>query len=108
MESRKRATLIIAGLVATGGVDSINGGAGIDRLRGGDSADGIRGGRRGDHVWPGNGVDVVRTGPGWDSVTVRDDNRADRVNCGTGRDTVIIVGTPDPMDTFVDCEQITP
>jgi hypothetical protein len=53
-------------------------------------------------------VDVVRTGPGWDSVTVRDDNRADRINCGTGRDTVIIVGAPDPLDTFVDCEQITP
>lgn len=58
--------------------DRINGGAGNDKLYGERSSDRIDGGK---------GRDGISGGQGDDSIRVRD-GFVDRVNCGTGRDTV--------------------
>ena len=70
------------------GRDRINGGSGNDRIAGGSSNDRISGDRGNDRLNGNSGGDRIKGNSGRDRITSRDNSR-DRVNCGTGRDTVI-------------------
>jgi len=70
------------------GRDSINGGSGRDRIAGGSSADRISGDRGNDRLDGNSGSDRINGNSGNDRIGARDGKR-DRINCGTGRDTVI-------------------
>jgi len=78
------------------GSDSLSGGRGDDVLQGGPGADGLSGGRGDDRLGGGSGNDRIAGGPGRDVITgsagndrilARDGNR-DRIDCGSGRDSV--------------------
>lgn len=116
----------------TGGADRIAGGAGNDRLRGNGGNDRIDGGAGRDTVAGGDGRDVVLGGAGADAVTGEGGSgedaaraavdrllggpgndllrsvdprspRAERVDCGTGRDRLIA----DRLDRPTGCERVT-
>lgn len=70
------------------GRDRINGGADNDRIAGGSSPDRISGDRGSDRLNGNSGSDRVAGNSGNDRIGARDGKR-DRINCGTGRDTVI-------------------
>jgi Ca2+-binding RTX toxin-like protein len=78
------------------GNDSVSGGRGDDLLRGGPGADALSGGRGDDRLGGAGGNDRITGGPGRDVITggggadrilARDGNR-DRIDCGSGRDSV--------------------
>jgi Ca2+-binding RTX toxin-like protein/LmbE family N-acetylglucosaminyl deacetylase len=92
-----------------GGADRVKGGArrdvvqgntGADRLAGGKRADQLLGGFGADRIAAGRGADLVEAGPGADRIRARD-GRADRIDCGFGRDTVV---SRDPDDRLTGCE----
>ena len=70
------------------GRDAINGGSSNDKISGGSSADKIKGGSGKDRINGNSGADRIAGNSGADRITSRDSSR-DRVNCGSGRDTVI-------------------
>ncbi|MDQ3573064.1 MAG: hypothetical protein M3383_09430 [Actinomycetota bacterium] len=70
------------------GRDRINGGSGNDRIAGGSSGDRIAGDRGNDRLDGNSGSDRISGNSGNDRIGARDGKR-DRINCGTGRDTVI-------------------
>jgi Ca2+-binding RTX toxin-like protein len=71
-----------------------DGGAGNDTIYGGPGADTLVGGA---------GRDVISAGPGNDKINVKDGER-DRVNCGSGRDSV----RADRADVLTGCEVVSP
>lgn len=70
---------------------------------GGAGDDVIYGSAGGDTIVGGSGRDAIVAGRGSDRINARDGER-DRVNCGSGRDTV----SADAKDTLVGCEVVTP
>jgi Ca2+-binding RTX toxin-like protein len=70
------------------GRDRINGGPGSDRISGGSSADQIAGDAGNDRIDGNSGTDRISGNSGNDRITSRDNSR-DRVNCGSGRDSVL-------------------
>ncbi len=107
-------------LIGSGGTDALNGGTGNDRLSGGSSADRLvgssgddrlvggsshdrlTGGTGDDDLSGGSGRDDLSGGSGTDTFDVRDGAR-DRVDCGSGRDSV----TADRSDRVArDCERV--
>ncbi len=84
------------------GRDRINGGAGDDRVTGGSSRDRISGDRGSDRLNGNSGNDRVNGNSGNDRISARDGKR-DRINCGTGRDRVIV----DRVDRVArNCERV--
>ena len=93
------------------GNDSLSGGRGDDVLQGGPGADGLSGGRGDDRLAGGGGNDRLTGGPGRDLITgsagadrilARDGNR-DRIDCGSGRDSV----SADAIDSVArNCERV--
>jgi Ca2+-binding RTX toxin-like protein len=81
--------------------DLIVGLAGNDRLRGGAGADCLFGGGGRDHLDGGAGVDTYDAGDGRDTL-VAVDGRAERVDCGSGRDTARV----DRVDRVTGCERV--
>jgi Ca2+-binding RTX toxin-like protein len=87
---------------ASSGRDRVNGGSGSDRISGGSSADTINGDAGNDRINGGGSPDVLRGNSGNDRVSARD-GRRDRINCGTGRDSV----TADRADRVTrNCERV--
>ncbi len=70
------------------GRDRINGGSSNDRISGGSSGDRIAGDAGHDRINGNSGGDNISGNSGNDRITSRDSLR-DRVDCGSGRDTVI-------------------
>lgn len=70
------------------GRDRINGGSSNDRISGGSSGDRIAGGSGRDRINGNSGSDRISGNSGGDRITSLDNSR-DRVNCGTGRDSVL-------------------
>lgn len=92
------------------GSDRGSGGAGNDRIVGGRGNDRISGGARNDRlsgqsgrdrIAGGSGRDRISGGSGRDRIRSRD-GRVDRVDCGSGRDTV----SADRFDRLRRCERI--
>jgi hypothetical protein len=88
-------------LLGRGGNDLVMGLAGDDRIDGGSGRDRLDGGSGKDRITGGPGRDRVRAGRGDDQVFTRD-GRADRVDCGAGRD----VATVDRRDHVAHCERV--
>jgi Ca2+-binding RTX toxin-like protein len=88
----------------TGGArrDVVQGNTGADRLAGGKRADQLLGGFGPDRIVGGRGADLIEAGPGADRIHARD-GRADRIDCGFGRDTVV---SRDPGDRLTGCESV--
>jgi hypothetical protein len=86
----------------TGGArrDVVQGNTGADRLAGGKRADQLLGGFGSDRISGGRGADLIEAGPGADRIRARD-GRADRIDCGFGRDTVV---SRDRSDRLSGCE----
>jgi len=92
------------------GDDELYGGDGVDYLTGLDGNDLLVGDAGDDHLLAGDGDDVLDGGPGLDvfeaslgaDVIYNDDGVAETIYCGPGVDDP----EPDPLDTFVDCENI--
>jgi Ca2+-binding RTX toxin-like protein len=82
-------------LKGRGGDDCVAGQGGADRISGGAGADELRGGR---------GNDRLRGGPGDDVIRVHRGAR-DHVNCGPGRDTVVLNRKRDRAKR--NCERLT-
>jgi Ca2+-binding RTX toxin-like protein len=82
------------------GKDKVRGSAGNDNLLGGSGKDVLYGGSGNDAISGGRGVDRISAGPGKDKVNAADGKR-ERVNCGSGRDTV----TADRIDRLISCER---
>ncbi|CAA9584883.1 MAG: Alkaline phosphatase, partial [uncultured Thermomicrobiales bacterium] len=70
------------------GRDRINGGSANDRISGGSSGDRIAGDAGSDSINGNSGGDRISGNSGNDRITSRDSSR-DRVNCGSGRDSVL-------------------
>ena len=70
------------------GRDRINGGSSGDRISGGSSGDRISGDQGSDRINGNSGNDRIKGNSGNDRITSLDNSR-DRVNCGTGRDSVL-------------------
>jgi Ca2+-binding RTX toxin-like protein len=88
---------------ASGGTgnDRLSGGAGNDRLSGGAGKDTLRGGAGRDTFAAGKGANTISAGGGGDVVNAAN-NKADRVDCGKGRDRV----RADTQDTLTGCERV--
>ncbi|QBX55774.1 hypothetical protein EXE58_10105 [Nocardioides seonyuensis] len=86
---------------AFSGSAHVRGLAGPDTLTGGPGADTLLAGTGNDTVTGGAGGDDLRGGDGDDTVNARD-GVADRVDCGTGTDTVVA----DVVDTLTGCENV--
>jgi Tol biopolymer transport system component len=93
------------------GSDRASGGASNDRIAGGSGNDRISGGARNDRlvgqsgrdrISGGSGRDRFSGGSGRDRIRSRD-GRSERVNCGSGRDTVIA----DRSDRLRGCEVVS-
>ena len=78
-------------LDGTASADWICGLGGADVIGGAGGADTLVGGGGGDRITGGGAKDKVLAGAGGDTVRVKDGNR-DTVNCGTGRDLVVVDG----------------
>ena len=72
-----------------GGRDRLNGRGGDDCLRGGRDRDRLRGGAGGDLLAGGRGPDRIKGGGGADLVRAAR-GRADRIDCGPGKDRALI------------------
>jgi PKD repeat protein len=75
-------------LRALGGDDTVNGGSGADRVFGDPADDRLNGGPGDDRLDGGTGTDRIFGGPGNDRIQARD-GRADVIDCGGGRDSVV-------------------
>ena len=94
----------------TSGADKILGTGDSDIVRAGSGDDEVRTGKGRDRIWGGRGFDRIWSGEGDDRVIVAGDPfyegrdvsalLGDTVDCGPGRDTVIV----DPNDKTVNCE----
>jgi Ca2+-binding RTX toxin-like protein len=84
-----------------GGSDTANGGRGNDRLTGGAGNDKLSGSAGKDTMAAGKGNNTISAGGGRDVVNAAN-NKADRVNCGRGRDRV----RADVQDTLTGCERV--
>ena len=73
---------------ASRGRDRINGGSGNDQISGGSSGDRISGDAGSDRINGNSGADRIKGNSGNDRITSLD-NQRDRVNCGSGRDSVL-------------------
>jgi Ca2+-binding RTX toxin-like protein len=71
------------------GDDDIRGRSGEDYIEGGPGDDKLFGEDRADEIYGGSGRDRVEGGQGNDYINVADDGRVDRVDCGSGTDTVV-------------------
>jgi hypothetical protein len=83
------------------GNDFFSGGSGNDRLSGGDGQDDLNGNAGNDVISGGRGEDAIAAGSGNDRVDVTQQG-ADLVDCGPGRDTVVIT----PIDGYRNCEKV--
>ena len=92
-------------VVGRAGADEIHGHKGQDYLSGGKGRDIVNGGPGRDGLAPAGGADRVFGGTGADMVYLTKDHRADRVDCGGGRDKVWGVTKRD--DVANDCERVT-
>ena len=81
--------------------DRIVGGRGNDRISGGARNDRLSGQSGRDRISGGSGRDRISGGSGGDRIQSRD-GRGERVDCGTGRDTVIA----DRFDRLRRCERV--
>ena len=81
--------------------DVLSGNTGRDRLHGGRERDLLFGGAGRDRLTGGGGKDVIEAGTGNDRIFARD-GRADRIDCGFGRDTVV---SRDRGDKMTSCER---
>ncbi len=84
------------------GGDGIRGNTGDDRISGGSGNDRISGGSGRDRITPGPGRDSVEAGSGADRIYAKD-GKADSIDCGRGRDTVV---TRDRADRLTSCEVV--
>jgi hypothetical protein len=84
------------------GNDVLEAGAGDDVLGGDEGDDTLRGQAGNDRLDAGVGFDVVEGGDGDDTVRAAD-GYADKIDCGSGADTV----TADQADTPTNCETVT-
>jgi Ca2+-binding RTX toxin-like protein len=91
-------------------VDKLVGTNGNDCIIAYDGDDSIRAGAGNDSIYPGRGADTVNAGSGDDSIDLTvnpglyiPDGAIDRVNCGTGTDTVYHA---DANDIFHGCENV--
>ena len=82
------------------GNDEELGGDGADVLEGGRGNDTLDGGAGDDTLFGGYGKDRLRGGPGNDRLEPGFGNPGEVVNCGPGRDTVVL----GPGDTALNCE----
>jgi hypothetical protein len=90
-------------LEGANGADTLTGGKGDDSLEGGKGSDVLNGEAGNDSITGGAGTDSVEAGDGDDSIDVRD-GKADRVNCGSGSDSVVA----DAADVVAsDCETVS-
>ena len=87
---------------ASGGAgnDKLAGGAGNDKLSGGAGNDKLSGGAGKDTIAAGKGTNTISAGGGADVVNAAN-NKADRVDCGTGADKV----RADKEDALAGCER---
>jgi Ca2+-binding RTX toxin-like protein len=91
-------------IAGTAGNDEIRGGAGGDDIDGNGGGDVIRGGPGNDVLdvsGPDSQRDTIFGGKGDDVIGVQDNNSADNVDCGPGKDTVIL---EKGVDTVTNCE----
>ena len=84
-----------------GGRDKVAGGGGNDRLAGGGGNDKLSGGAGKDKLAGGKGSNTILAGGGRDVVNAAN-GKADRVDCGSGRDRV----RADTQDTLAGCERV--
>jgi Ca2+-binding RTX toxin-like protein len=91
-------------IAGTTGNDQIRAGAGGDDIDGNGGSDVIRGGLGNDTIDV-SGADSQRDtifgGEGDDVIGVEDNNSADKVDCGPGKDTVVL---EKGVDTVTNCE----
>ena len=98
-------------LTGGAGDDCLFGGAGNDRLSGGPGGDRLNGDSGNDRLTGGTGNDKLNGGPGTNTLSggAGNDNllaangRTERVDCGSGRDTV----RADRSDKLRGCERVT-
>jgi Ca2+-binding RTX toxin-like protein len=83
------------------GNDFLSGGPGNDELRGGSGDDDLNGGSGNDVIVGGRGEDTISAGSGNDRIYVAAQG-ADLVDCGPGRDTVVI----SRIDGYRNCEKV--
>ena len=81
--------------------DVLFGNTGRDRLKAGGGNDQLFGGAGADRLTGGKGKDVIEAGTGDDRIFAKD-GRADRIDCGFGRDRV---ASRDRADRLTSCEQ---
>ena len=81
--------------------DVLTGNTGRDRLSGGRGNDQLFGSSGADRITGGRGKDVIEGGTGSDRIYARD-GRADRIDCGFGRDRVV---SRDRGDKLTSCER---
>jgi Ca2+-binding RTX toxin-like protein len=87
------------------GADTIEGGWGDDLIIQGNRPDQLFGNKGDDEIWVSDG-DTARGGPGDDHFRYFPFNRPVTINCGPGRDTVLIIeSVPDPETQLIDCER---
>ena len=96
-----RGTLTADRMLGLRGNDKLYGFAGNDFLSGGVGRDLIDGGKGNDNLVGGSESDLIRGGSGNDSILSRDGVR-DLVQCGPGRDTVLV----DLRDRVSACEVV--
>ena len=88
------------------GADTIFGGWGDDLIIQGNRPDQLFGNKGDDEIWVSDG-DIARGGAGDDFFRYFPFNRPVRINCGPGRDTVVVsVSVPDPETELIDCERV--
>lgn len=85
------------------GPDRLDGRGGDDELKGDGGPDVLAGGRGDDLLDGGEHGDVDLAGPGRDTVRAAGDFFRDRVDCGTGPDTL---DDADPADAALHCEAV--
>jgi Ca2+-binding RTX toxin-like protein len=84
------------------GNDRASGGSGNDRVSGGSGRDRVSGNSGRDRLSGGRGRDRIAGNSGNDRISARDGQR-DRVNCGSGRDSV----RADRIDVLRRCERVS-
>ena len=81
--------------------DSLFGNTGRDRISGGRGNDSLFGGGGADRITGGKGKDVIEGGTGNDRIFAKD-GKADRIDCGFGKDDVV---SRDRSDKLTSCEK---
>jgi hypothetical protein len=89
-------------LIGTNRRDIIDGRGGADLIRGRGANDVLRGGRGRDRISGGKGFDRMSGGRGGDRIKARD-RQPDEIDCGPGRDVVIVDRHEDGV---FDCERL--